>query len=213
MTQTIENTMRELSTADLEKLLADRKAEEVNKAKVARQNYEDLKAATVMELIPQAKALSEQLKAFKTKSFADMGALYDLLCTYSKRHADGKGSFSIELAEGLRITYKKQDVGFFDERSAQAERHIIDFVNSYYGHQDKTRKLVTSLLERKKGKLDIKLVQKLYAMENDFDDKNWVEGIKLLKESWTASESKSYITFEVKVKDTWESINLNFASI
>lgn len=206
--------LKEVSTAELERMLADRKANENQKALATRQQYESLKDSTIMELIPVASALYEQLKAFKTKAFSDMEALYDLLCTYSKRHADGKGNFSIETVEGLRVSYRRQENGRFDERSQQAEKHIIDFVNSYYKNDVLNKKLITTLLERKKGALDIKLVQKLYSMENDFQDKNWVEGIKLLKESWTPAETRSYVSFEVKNKaGQWDAINLNFASI
>lgn len=214
MTEVMEKTANELTLAELEQLMAQKKAEENNQVKKAREQYEGLKENIILDLVPAAKALSEQLDRFKVKAFSDMDALYELLCSYSKRHADGKGNFSIEIPEGMKISYKRQDTGFFDERSQQAERHIIDFVNSQYKDDDATKDLITSLLERKKGKLDIRLVQKLYSMENSFDDTNWREGIKLLKESWTASETKSYISFEVKNENKeWISINLNFASI
>jgi hypothetical protein len=51
-------------------------------------------------------------------------------------------------------------------------------------------------------------------MEERFIAPNWVEGIKLLKESWTVSDTKDYITFEEKDKNNkWVNINLNFSSI
>jgi len=77
-----------------------------------------------------------------------------------------------------------------------------------------TKDLVMSLLERKKGELDINLVQKLYAMEDRFQDENWKRGIELLKESYSFSHSKDYIGFEVKNdKGEWLPINLQFSNI
>ncbi|MOA13632.1 hypothetical protein D3C78_1336930 [compost metagenome] len=96
----------------------------------------------------------------------------------------------------------------------QAEAHIKDFIAAQFSGDPATNKLINSLLERKRGSLDIKLVQRLYAMENDFDNQNWREGIKLLKESWQASESKEYITCHYKdANGEWQLINLNFASV
>jgi transposase InsO family protein len=67
---------------------------------------------------------------------------------------------------------------------------------------------------RKKGELDINLVQKLYAMEDRFQDENWKRGIELLKESYSFSHSKDYIGFEVKNdKGEWLPINLQFSNI
>ncbi len=205
--------IQNLSEEQLEALLNEKRAAKVAQEKQEREAYESLKTQTVRELVLDAQGLSKVLKAFKDKAFEQMKTQYDLLCKYSKRHEGGKGNFTLELAEGIRVKFSNQDLGFFDERSAQAEKHIIDFVNSHYKDHGRTKQLITSLLERKKGKLDIKLVQKLYAMEETFDDQNWKEGIRLLKESWTSSESKSYITFESKVDGEWQNINLNFSSI
>ncbi|SIT25475.1 Protein of unknown function [Chryseobacterium ureilyticum] len=69
-----------------------------------------------------------------------------------------------------------------------------------------------SLLERKKGSLDILLVQKLYSMEDRFEDQNWKEGIRLLKESYSYNLSKDYVSFYKRDENNvWELINLNFS--
>lgn len=212
-TETIEKPINQLTADELESLLAEKRAEENAKINKLKADYETLKTDLILKLVPEAAAMSNALKNFKTTAFDSMDSLYELLCSYSKRHAVGKGNFKIEIDEGMRIIYSCQSQGFFDERSTQAEKHIIDFVNKEYADKEKTKKLITSLLERKKGHLDIKLVQKLYAMEADFEDANWKEGIKLLKESWTDSESKSYIRFDVKKEGIWKAILLDFANI
>lgn len=176
-----------------------------------RKDYENLKAETISELAPIAEDLQLQLARFKSKAFSQLGSLYELLQDYSKRHADGKGNFSIENDE-YRVMFKRQGKGAFDERSHQAEKHIIDFVNSKFDEDHDTRDLIMSLLERKKGDLDIQLVQKLYSMEDRFDDENWREGIRLLKESYSYNHSKDYVSFFKKGRNNqWEGINLNFS--
>ncbi len=205
--------MSQLTTEQIEAALNERRNAENTEIIAKRKAYEVLKKDTVAGLIKSAKLISATLLEFKEKSFSEMQTIYKMLQEYSKRHADGKGNFQLE-HEGLRVSYRRQDNGFFDERSVQAEKHIIDFVTEKFVDDLDTKDLIMSLLERKKGTLDIKLVQKLYAMEERFTAPNWVEGIKLLKESWTVSDTKDYITFEEKDKtNKWVNINLNFSSI
>ncbi|SMO48335.1 DUF3164 family protein [Solitalea koreensis] len=204
-----------LSTEQLEAILAKKKAEQIEQANKLRSEYEALKETTVVELSRKANALNHALKTFKELAFEEMNTLYDLLKEYSNRHTDGKGNFQLDSADGLfRIRFKNQKNGYFDERSIQAEAHIKDFLSSRYSGDVDTKDIIMSLLERKRGSLDIQLVQRLYAMENRFDNDNWKEGIKLLKESWQLDKSKDYITFHIRDEHgVFQLINLNFASV
>jgi hypothetical protein len=202
--------LNELSTEELEQLLNNRKAAEKGQRDQERQSYETLKEDTILKLCATANTLSEQLTAFKKQSFEEAGALYELLQKYSKRHADGKGSFTVKSADGsIVMSLKRQELGTFDERSVQAEKHIKDFIMHKFNGDADAKDMILGILERKKGYLDIKQIQRLYAMENRFDDTNWKEGIKLLKESWQPSNSKEYLSFTVNGKP----ILLDFASI
>ncbi len=162
-----------------------------------KQAYEKLKEDTLNLLGEKSEKLNGLMIDFKAEAFDSMQTLYDLLQEYSSRHADGKGNFKIE-NDRFKISYKRQGKATFDERSSQAEKHIIEFLNTRYTGDEDTKDLISSLLERKNGDLDINLIQKLYKMEDRFDDKNWKRGIELLKESYRYSHSKDYITFEKK---------------
>ncbi len=201
----------ELTDAEATAVMKHREASNRKLREKQREDYEKLKSETIADLSPVAEDLSLTLKRFKDKAFTQLGTLYELLQEYSNRHKDGKGNFQIENEE-FRIMFKRQGKGAFDERSHQAEKHIIDFVNSKFEKDEDTRDLIMSLLERKKGDLDIQLVQKLYSMEDRFDDENWREGIRLLKESYSYNHSKDYVSFYKKGRNNqWEGINLNFS--
>lgn len=205
--------LSQLSPEELQAELYRRNADIIAGKQRQRKAYEDLKEQTIISLCTSALTINETLKAFKLKAFEDMQTIYEMLKEYSSRHADGKGNFRIEHGN-YRVSYKRQGKPTFDERSHQAEKHIIDFVNSKFKNDVDTKDLVMSLLERKKGELDINLVQKLYAMEDRFQDENWKRGIELLKESYSFSHSKDYIGFEVKNdKGEWLPINLQFSNI
>jgi len=202
--------VQELSTADLQAILDERLLREKEQRDAERTSYETLKSETVTKLGTRAALLHDTLKEFKELAFSEAESLYQLLQQYSKRHADGKGSFTVQNVDGsIKMTLKKQELGKFDERSVQAEKHIKDFISKKFNADDDAKDMIMGILERKKGYLDIKQIQRLYAMENRFDDPNWKEGIKLLKESWQPSESKDYITFIVNGLP----VILDFASI
>lgn len=201
------------TVAELKKQLAEAEAKERETKNKQRENYEELKNEVIEELCNAALDLNEQLKNFKTAAFGNMQTLYTMLQEYSSRHADGKGNFRVEYGD-KRVSYKRQGKATFDERSHQAEKHIIDFVNTKFENDVDTKDLVMSLLERKKGELDVNLVQKLYQMENRFQDENWKRGIELLKESYSYSHSKDYISFEYRNENgEWLPINLQFSNV
>lgn len=207
--------IEELSTSALEDLLSQRRAEDAAAREKSRQTYEALRDETINTLVPMAIVLSSQIKDFKEKVFADLRALYDLLIEHSKRHANGRGNFQIiSLDSAYKIDFKRQDLGYFDERSKQAEAHIVSFVNRRFADDEDARDVIMTLLERRKGSLDVKKVQTLYAMEDRFNDEEWLQGLRLLRESWTTNKTCYYATFYVKDADGhWRHINLDFASV
>lgn len=198
---------------ELEARLAAMKAEQNAAKQKQKEAYESLKSETVVNLCQSAKELNTALGNFKKDAFDGMQTVWQMLQEYSERHKDGKGNFRIESGD-FRVVYRRQGKATFDEKSLQAERHIIDFVNSKFKEDQDTRDLIMSLLERKKGELDIQLVQKLYAMETRFDDQNWKRGIELLKESYHYAHSKDYLGFEERNADgEWKPINLHFSNL
>lgn len=207
--------VKKLSTDELRRMLAEQEAEEIKEREAKRMAYEALKEDTVNELVGIADKLNAELSEFKKKAFDSMGTIYEMLLEYSKRRDADKGNFTLTSLNGeLKIEFAKQEQGKFDERAGQAEKHIIDFVERQFKEDLGTKDLITSLLERKKGSLDIKLVQKLYKLEDRYSDASWKEGLKLLKESWQPGESKSYIRFYRKDSNgTWQDVVLSFPSI
>lgn len=202
-----------LSTADLRAELEKREAKEKQAKEQSRQAYESMKEDIVMSLVHIAEAQAEKIKEFKGHAFDSMNALYALLLEYSERHANTKGNFTVEFGD-CKIEYRRQGIASFDEKADQAEGHIVDFVTKRFEDDQDTKDLIMSLLERKNGQLDVLLIQKLYRMENRFDDENWKKGIELLKESYQYNHSKDYIRFfRRSEKGEWKTININFSSI
>lgn len=205
-----------LSTEQLRAILAERESEELAERKAKREAYQSLRDSTTEVLTDRAIGLFNTLKGFKSDCFDELETLYKLLQEHSERHADGKGSFTVQNELNTRkITFKRHDNTTFDERSTQAERHILDFIDAQFPKGNATSKLVRSLLERKKGQLDRALVLKLIGMKDDFDNVNWRKGIELLQESIVPAETKYYAQFWKRDDEgaEWQGIVLDFARI
>lgn len=213
---TTKTLLPEISTEQLEALLAERKQQEATDKKQKRHAYEDLRNATVVSMINEASAFSNSLKVFKSKVFSDLEVMYKLLQEHSDRHADGKGNFTLETSDRLmQVAFRRQDNTRFDERATQAEKHILDFLTTQFGDSAPTSKLVRKLLERKKGQLEKDEVLRLISMKDDFDNENWKKGIELLQESIVPGDTRYYVQFKIKLSDgaEWTPILLDFAKL
>lgn len=214
MNSEVIDAVGQLTDEQLEAMLNERRTKKQEEARIKRESYEAVKEDTINDLCADALGINDLMRQFKAKAFNELHALYSSLQEYGDLPNDNKGNFKIENSNGTyKVSYTRQQNGDFDERSKLAEKHIMLFVNKQFDGDEATRKLITTLLERKKDQLDINLVQKLYTMENDYTDENWLQGIKLLKESWKVTDSKDYVRFYQKQSGEWKLINLNIASI
>lgn len=209
-------TVEQMSTQELEQFLAERKRKENERKAAERKAYEEIREDLINDLHAGAEKVQSLLTEFKKVAFSGLADFYELLCSQTNRSEESKGNFKIVSADGLRkIEFNRNDAGYFDERADMGEKHIIEFVSEKFANDEDTKALVLNLLERKKGKLDIKLVQRLYKMEDRFDDHNWKTGIQLLKESWQIGDAKFYVNFYKKDEsgEAWQHIALNLANV
>jgi hypothetical protein len=132
-----------------------------------------------------------------------------------RKGKDNKGSFEIK-NEQFKIVVASQVKKSFDERSILAEEKLKEFLLIFVKKKNRSiYNLVMALLERNSitGDFDITNINRLYKMENDFDDPNWVEAIKLFKESFNATGTTIYVRFyERNANNGWGLINLNFSN-
>ena len=209
--------LSKLSTADLEAVLASRRAVEMEERNKRRKDYEGLRDSTVVEMVSKANALKDALKDFKVAVWDNVSTLYRMLQEHSDRHKDGKGTVTLETSDGLfRVLYKRQDMTRFDERAGQAEKHILDFLTEEFSDEnDPKAKIVRKLIEKKKGRVDKDNVLLLISMKDDFKSEHWQKGIALYMESIVPGETKYYAAFEMRFAEgeEWKPIVLDFARL
>ena len=177
----------------------------------SRAAYEEEKNEAIQGIAIEAEELLDALQEFKNFVFDKLNYLISRINEGNPDKAQNSHTF--KTADGkFKVEFARQLVNDYDERSGVAVKLISEFVSEKYAQDAETQELVLSLLERRNGNLDPKLVQKLYAMEDRFDDDKWKRGLQLLRESYKVADTKEYVRFFRKTNaNAWEGIKLDFA--
>lgn len=206
-----------MTEEQLEQELERRKKEKQRAENAKRKKYEQDREDLVNDLIIAAEHNHEALMLLKQQSFEKIQEFHKTMLEYGDVIKSSKGGFSIrDKADEQRVTFSIQNKKGFDERAEAAELKLMSFLESFVKKRDKKiYKMVMSLLERTNtGDFDVNLISRLYSMENDFEHPDWVDAIKLFKESYQPSKSTSYITFSKRDNaGKWQTIGLNFSSL
>jgi hypothetical protein len=215
--QTVETT-KEPTIEELEKMLQAKKDAARKEAQAKRSNYEKSKDDLIKVLGMEAVNINRELADFKNRSMSRMNEFRAALLEYGdiRKGEANKGNYEIK-NESFKITFSSQVNKRFDERSELAEEKLKSFLSKTIKKRDRdTHDLVLSLLERnaKSGDLDISNIQRLYKMEDRFEEQDWKDAIRLFKESYNAEETKTYIRFFYKDENgAWKALPLSFPAL
>lgn len=207
-----------MSTAELEQMLKERKKAEREEKKERRAAYEQERDALVEELSDFAMALHGQMLDLKYEAMKKLTKFREVMLEYGslRRGEHNKGSFEIK-TDKYKIKFTSQINKRFDERADLAETKLKEFLLKTVKKRDQeSYRMIMALLERTKGgDFDIDLINRLYTMEDAFDDPLWKEALSLFKESYSPIGTAVYVQFSRKVEsnNSWENIVLDFAKI
>lgn len=213
-----------LAQLDPEKLKEAAKQAEAReraaKAKAIRA-YEKRKDAVVTDLVEQARRIEEMLGAFKGESFDLIDSLYNEMLLIGGIVRDNhKGNLTLTNGKGTaRLRFKITDRYHFNEMAEAAETRLNAFLDRMVKKQDqKNFELIRALLERNSatGKLDPRSVQRLYKYEDQFQDDDWKEALRLFKLAYEVEGSRSYVQFYWKRSEkdqSWRSVVLSLSAV
>lgn len=210
--------LSKLSAAQLKAALEQKEAEERKEREAKRKVYEDRREQIINSLGVEALAIHNEMATFKAKAFEILLAFRTELLEYGelRRGENNKGSFSIK-NERYKIEVSSQITKSFDERSELAEEKLQLFLKTLVKKRDKAAyELVNAAVQRneKTGSFDPDVVNRLYKIEDKFDDSNWKEALRLFKESYSPSGTAMYVRFSMKTSaGSWKSIVLDWASV
>lgn len=210
---------KQLSIDELKEQLRQAQKEQKEKQERERKDYEEARDTLINELAGFAVNLNGQMCDLKHEAMRQMTAFRARMLEYGSLRGGekNKGSFEIK-NDKYKVTFSSNIVKAFDERAELAEKKIKQFLTSFVKKRDKeTFKLVNALLERneKSGDFDIGLINRLYKLEDSYDDPSWKEGIRLFKEAYNPSGTAYYIRFFERNENTgsWDAIILDFAKV
>lgn len=209
---------QELSTEQLEELLKERKAEETAAAQAAKEAYEKKKESLINSMGIKACELTSELAAAKTLFFTELENFRSTLLAYGeiKGGENNKGNFELK-NQNFKVQFSSALKKEFDERAELAEEKLKSFLQGFVKKRDqKLYKVILGLLERNSvtGQLDINNINRLYKLENEFDDENWHDCIRLFKEAYNPTTTSRYIRiYKANPNNGWDLLNLNFSSI
>ena len=197
-------------------LAKEEKAEKAKKAR-AKKAYEGKRDLAVEEMFNEALELSLAMARFKNKMHALMDNQREELNEYGGVRSDSKGGFSLNHSNGLLKVSRRRDTDpTWDERGNKAEELIRSFLSDCVKKSNKELyEILMSFLARNvKGELEYSSVMRLIQHEHLYDDPRWIEGLRLIKESYKI-QFKAY-SYEFKQKNTvgkWDRLKLNFSEL
>lgn len=215
---TVEKSISEMTTAELEKHLANRKKAETAKLNREKKQYEKERDAVIDSLINRANEIHQYIKTFKEDCAEAMQAQHKKLEEYGKIRGNSKGGFTIKHSNNLcSITRRRDTEPQWDERSVKAVELLKDFLGDVVKKRDINAYeiLMTFLEKNSAGDLEYSRVMDLLSHEARYTDERWLEGLRLIKQSY--SNVMRAFGYEFKVKpvdgDKFETLSLNFSSL
>lgn len=212
------DSIKNYTVEELEEALAAKKKAAAAVREKKKQEYEKHRSRLVLEAMDKAQTIHKALQDYKEWLDHEMELQHERLDEYGAIRSTSKGGFSITDTDGrYRIRRKRQTQPQWDERADKAEDLLRDFFRDIVKKRDAklAEILMSYLTKNKEGQLKYSSVMKLMQHRDKFNDKRWVEALRLLEESYRSVLSKYYYEFQERDDDDkdWTSLILSLSSI
>lgn len=193
---------------------AKAKKEAEQKAKEQRDLYSKMVDEEIENSIPELASLSDQIKATKETVYGNFKTILDMKAEiFKSKIKDGQRSHTFTNSEGnKRITLGVYVTDGYRD-TVEDGIDIVKEVISGYANSPETEALVSMvfrLLSRDaKGTLKASRVVQLRKIAEETGNARFIEGVKIIEESYQPAVSKQYVRAEMKdEKGQWQTIPL-----
>lgn len=196
------------------------KQEAAEARKAARVTYQQMVDDELAAAVPQLRALSEEIKTVKDTTFGNFSAVLDMKAEVVGFKEDGQFSHTFTNSEStMRLTLGVNTVDGWTDMAetgiAMVRRYLEGLAND-----DKTKALVNAVLtllsKDRQGNLNASKVLQLQKMAEDSGDEQFIEAVKIIRESYQPTETRRYIRAQYRDETTgnaWRNVPLSITDV
>lgn len=186
--------------------------------KQQREQYADMVDAEVAAAIPQLRQLSEQIKQVKESVFGNFDTILKMKADILGLTKDDQRSHTFTTSDSqLRLTLGVNCVDGYRDTVEDGIAMVKNYIESL-AKDDATKALVNAVLRllSRDGQGNIKAsrVLQLRKMAEDSKDELFLEGVRIIEESYQPTVTKKYIRAEYRDdKGGWKYIPLAMTDV
>ena len=200
-TQTVEMTAEQKAKFEAFMRSENKKAEE-EKAKSERQKYREMVDDEIDATIPVLLSLSESIKDTKKSIFGNFKTILDMKADVLKLTKDEQRSHTFTNSKGdKRLTLGVYVTDAYRDTVNDGILIVKEYIESLAKDKE-SRALVSAILrllsKDNKGDLKASRVLQLRKMAEDSGNDRFLEGVRIIEESYQPAVSKQFIPAEIK---------------
>lgn len=196
------------------------KQEAAEARKAARVTYQQMVDEELAAAVPELRALSEQVKTVKDATFGNFAAVLDMKAEVVGFKENGQFSHTFTNSEStMRLTLGVNTVDGWTDMAETGIAMVRRYLESL-ANDDKTKALVNAVLKLlskdRQGNLNASKVLQLQKMAEDSGDEQFIEAVKIIRESYQPTETRRYIRAQYRDETTgnaWRNIPLSITDV
>lgn len=201
------------------------KAEKAKKAEAEqrrqqREAYAQLVDDELVDVIPQLRFLSEEIKVVKDAVFGNFKTVLDMKAEVVGFKEEGQFSHTFTNRDStMRLTLGVNTVDGWSDMAEAGIAMVRQYIESL-ATDDKTQALVTAVLrllsKDRQGNLNASKVLTLWKMAEESGDEKFMEGVRIIRESYQPTETRRYIRAQYRDETTgnaWRNIPLSITDV
>lgn len=196
------------------------KKERMQRRKENREAYARLVDEQISLAIPELQSLSEEMRTVKqavTENFRTVLQMKADVMELNKEGGQHSHTFTNSDAT-MRITLGSNTIDAYRDTVEDGIAMVKQYISGL-AKDEETRALVSMILKLlakdKSGQLKASRVIQLRQMAEKVEDERFLEGVRIIEESYQPTETKQFIRAEVKDEETgaWRQIPLSVTDV
>jgi hypothetical protein len=217
--ETVQMTMTPQERAQFEAFKAEQaRKEQQARAMENRESYKTLVDETINAVFPDIEELSDLLAAKKENIYRQFDQAIDLKAdAYGVK--DGQRSHTFTTQDGRRrIILGYYEIDSYDDTVNDGIAKVQQFIESLAKDSD-SKMLVSAILRllsknQKTGTLKASRVMQLRKMADESGNAEFIDGVKIIEDSYRPALSKQYVRAEKKDdKNQWVNVPLGMTEV